>query len=223
MVLEGDQGQRKTRVAVEPELEGDVERVLRGAGQHLVGGVGLTARAVVVAVLTALHEEVGELGHVTHHLGVAGLLARLLGELIPDLEPVTIVLVDALATDLELHVLDQVVAHPVEPAELGTRAVRGLEGHLGEGGLEVDAVDQVAVALDRARHLATEAGRAVKGVLDGLHREVGVTTVHYLEECDLGVTGQVNVLGAIGYELHQTTTCHLLYLHPRKKFRKTEN
>ena len=65
--------------------------------------------------------------------------------------------VDALATDFELNVLDQVVTDPVEPAELGTRAVRGLEGNLGERGLEVDAVDQVAIALDRACYLATEA------------------------------------------------------------------
>jgi len=76
------------------------------------------------------------------------------------------VLVDALATDLKLNVLDQVVADPVEPAELRTRAVRGEERHLGERGLEVDAVDQVTVALDRARDLAAEAGRAVEGVLD---------------------------------------------------------
>ena len=36
VVLERDQGERKTRVAVEPELEGDVERVLRRAGEELV-------------------------------------------------------------------------------------------------------------------------------------------------------------------------------------------
>ena len=106
VVLEGDERERKARVAVEPELEGDVERVLRGALGHLVERIGLTARAVIVAVLTTLDEEVHELGHVANHLGIAGLLARLLRELIPDLEPVAIVLVDALAANLELNVLD---------------------------------------------------------------------------------------------------------------------
>jgi hypothetical protein len=43
-------------------------------------------------------------------------------------------------------------------------------------------VDQVAVALDRARDLVAEAGVAVERVLDGLHREVRVATVNDLED-----------------------------------------
>jgi hypothetical protein len=35
-----------------------------------------------------------------------------------------------------------------------------------------------------------------------------VAAVHHLEESNLGVASQVNVLGAISDELHQTTTCH---------------
>ena len=35
VVLEGDERERKARVAAEPELEGDVERVLRGAATDL--------------------------------------------------------------------------------------------------------------------------------------------------------------------------------------------
>jgi len=128
VVLEGDQRERKTRVAVEPELERDVEGVLRGALEALRAGVGLAAGAAVVAVLATLGEQVCELGRVANHLGIAGLLARLLGELVPDLEPVAIVLVDALAADLELDALDKLVTSPVEPAELGARAVAGEEG-----------------------------------------------------------------------------------------------
>ena len=188
VVLEGDQRESKTRVAAEPELEGDIESVLRGAVLDLVGGVGLTRRAVIVARLTTLDDQVGELGHVANHLGVAGLLTRLLGELIPDVEPLTIVLVNALTTDLELNLLDEVVANPVEPAELSTRAVRGEELYLGESGLEVHTVDQVTVTLNSDRHLLTEARGTVERVLNGLHGEVGVTTVYNLEESDLGVT-----------------------------------
>ena len=73
------------------------------------------------------------------------------------MEPVAIVLVNALAADLNLNVLDKIVTDPVEPAELGARAVRRLEGNSGERGLEVHAVDKVTVALNRARDLATEA------------------------------------------------------------------
>ena len=128
VVLERDQRERKTRVAVEPELERDVQSVLRRALEALNACVGLAAGAAVVAVLATLGEQVRELGRVANHLGIAGLLARLLGELIPDLEPVAIVLVDALAANLELDALDKLVTNPVEPAELGARAVAGLEG-----------------------------------------------------------------------------------------------
>ena len=98
------------------------------------------------------------------------------------MEPVTIVLVNALATDLELYVRDQVVANPVEPAEHGARAVRGLELYLGQSGLQVDAVDQITVALDRARDLLAEVRGTIEGILNGLHREVRVATVHNLED-----------------------------------------
>ena len=210
VVLEGDEGESKTRVAAEPELEGDVESVLRGAVADDLRGVGLTADAVSVAADTTLLDDVGELGDVTNHLGVTGLLAGLLGELIPDLEPLAVVLVDALTTDLELDGLDKVVANPVEPAELGTRTVRPRDDNRGESRLEIHAVDQITVTLDGAGHLLGEVGGTVERVLDGLHREVSVTTVDQLEESDLGVTGKVNVLGAIGDELHNTTTCHVL-------------
>ncbi len=210
VVLERDERERQARVAAEPELQRDVERVLRRAVEDLRGGVRLAARAVIVARLTALDEEVRQLRHVANHLGIAALLARLLRELIPDVEPLSVVLVDALAADLELDALDEVVTNPVEPAELGARAVRRLEGDRRERGLEVDAVDQVTVALDRARHTLAEARRAVERVLDGLHGEVGVAAVDHLEEGDLGVAREVNVLGTVGDKLHKSTTSHLI-------------
>ncbi len=126
VVLQSNQRQSQTRVAVEPELQGDVQGVLRGALLDLVRSVGGARAAIVVAVLTTLHQSVHQHGDVTNHLGVASLLTGLLGQLVPDVQPVTVLLVNALATDLNLHVLDQTVTRPVEPAELGTRAVRGL-------------------------------------------------------------------------------------------------
>jgi len=130
VVLEGDQGESKTRVAAEPELEGDVQRVHGGARGNDLRGEGLTAIAVIVAVGAALVEQVGELRDVADHLSITSLLASLLGEFVPDVEPVTILLVDALTSNLNFNVIDEVVANPVEPAELSARAVRGLEGNL---------------------------------------------------------------------------------------------
>ena len=218
MVLERDERQSQSRIAAEPELQRDVERVLRGAVDNLVPRVRLTASAVIVARLAALYEEVRELGDVANHLRVAGLLASLLRELIPDVQPLAIVLVNALAADLEFNPVNEVVANPVEPAELGTRAVRRQQGDCGERGLEVHTVDQVTVALDRARDLLAEVRRTVPRVLNGLHGEVRVATVHHLEKGNLRVTRQIDVLRTIGDELHQTTTCHFsLYPFKRKK------
>lgn len=184
VVLEGDQGQGETRVAAEPELEGDVQGVHRCARGDNLRRQGLATIAVIVASGAALVEQVGEFRDVTNHLGVTSLLARLLGELIPDVQPLSVLLVDALTTDLDLDVVDEVVADPVEPAELGTRAVSRLKLNLGKSGLQVHAVDQITVALDSAGNLLAEVGGAVERVLDGLHREVSVATVHDLKNTE---------------------------------------
>jgi hypothetical protein len=222
VVLESNERESKTRVAAEPELEGDVESVFRGAVLDFVGGVGFTRRAVIIAGFTTLDEEVGELGNVTHHLGVTGLFTRFLGEFVPDVEPLTIVLIDTLTTDLEFNFADKIVANPVEPAELSTRAVRGEELYLGESGLEIHTIDQVTITLNSYGDLLTKARRTIERIFNGFHSEVGVTTIYNLEESDLGVTSKVNILGAISDELHQTTTCHLsLYPKRRKNFCQT--
>jgi hypothetical protein len=43
-----------------------------------------------------------------------------------------------------------------------------------------------------------------------------VALVYELEERDLRVARQIDILRAIGYKLHKTTTSHLLYLSQRK-------
>jgi hypothetical protein len=213
VVLERNEWQCQTRVAAEPELQRHVQSVLRGAVLYLVGRVRLARHAVIIASLTTLYQQIGQLGHVTNHLGITGLLTRLLGELVPDVEPLTIVLVNALTTNLELNLLDEVVANPVEPAELGTRTVGGEELHLGQSGLEVHTVNQVTVTLDGNSHLLAKARGTVERVLNGLHGEVSVAAVHHLEEGNLRITSQVNILSTISYELHKTPACHIsLYL-----------
>ena len=198
VVLESNERERKTRVAAEPELERNVQRVFRRALADLAGRVGLARAARVVAALAALDEEVDELRHIANHLRIAGLLARLLRELIPDLEPVAVVLVDLLATDLNVDIVDQVVANPVEPAELGTRAVARRQENLGERGLEVNAVDKIAVAADRALHLLAEVRRAVERLFNRLHGEVRVATVDDLE--DKVIPSLSGYLGAVALQ-----------------------
>jgi len=198
VVLERNEWERKTRVAAEPELERNVQRVFRRALADLAGRVGLARAARVVAALTALDEEVDEFRDIANHLRIAGLFARLLRQLIPDLEPVTVVLVDLLATDLNVDIVDQVVANPVEPAELGTRAVARRQENLGERGLEVDAVDKIAVAADRALHLLAEVRRAVERLFNRLHGEVRVATVDDLE--DKVIPSLSGYLGAVALQ-----------------------
>ena len=183
VVLEGDQGKRQTRVAAEPELEGHVQGVHGRARANHLGRVGLTSIARVVARSTTGEDDIGELGHVANHLGIPRLLTGLLGELVPDVEPVPRVLVNALTADFELDVGNKVLANPVEPTELTAGTVRGrIDRHLRQGGLEVDTVDQVAVALDSAGDLLAKVGGTIERVLNGLHGEVGVTTVNNLED-----------------------------------------
>ena len=208
VVLERNERQSQTRVAAEPELQRDVQGVHRGARGDDLGRERLATIAIVVAVRATLVQEVRELRDVADHLGITGLLASLLGELVPDVHPVTVLLVDALTTDLNLNVVDEVVTDPVEPTELSARAVGRLESDLREGRLEVHAVDQITVALNRAGDLLAEVRGAVEGVLNRLHGKVGVTTVHHLKKRDLRVASQVNVLGAVSYKLHQTSACH---------------
>ena len=200
VVLERDEGERETGVAVEPELEGDVERVLGRAAAVLIRGVGLTAVAVIVAAAIGadLGERVDELGNVANHLGVAGLLARGVGELVPDVEPLAIVLVDLLPANLDLNVVHETVPNPVEPAELGATGVSARERNGGERGLKVNTVDQIAVTGDRAGNTLAKVGNTVEGLLDRLHREVRVTTVELLKERNLRVRREVDILGTIG-------------------------
>jgi len=77
-------------------------------------------------------------------------------------------------------------------------------------------MDEITVALDSAGDFLSEVRSAVKRVLDGLHGKVGMAPVNHLEKSDLRVTSQINVLGAIGDELHQTTSSHFLYLQNTK-------
>ena len=225
VVLEGNEGEREAGVAVEPELEGNVEGLLRDAakdgvcGRHNVGRKdAIIAKAGDVGVVAGERRgirgiDLRNAGRAVRagvklntaiavdHVEVRELLTRGERELIPDVEPLTIVLVDLLAADLDVDVVDKVLAEVGDPRERATaRHDGGVDG--GEGDLDVDARDKIAVAGDRALDTLAEVADTVEGLLDGLHREVGMPTVELLKKGNLGVGRQVDVLGTIGDELH---------------------
>ena len=113
VVLEGDQGKGEAGVAAVPELEGDVEG---GLGERVTGGANLGGRIGRAGAIDRRERGVGDegkLGGVTDHLVVATLLLRGEGKLIPDVHPVTILAIDALASDLNLDLRDKLLAGEV--------------------------------------------------------------------------------------------------------------
>ena len=181
VVLKSNQGESQTRVAAEPELERDVKGVHRGAAGNNLRGEGLTAITVAVTARATLVEQVGQLRDVANHLGITSLLASLLSEFIPDMHPVTVLLVDALPSYLNFNIVNQIVTNPVEPTELSTRAIRRLKRYLRQSGLKVHAVDQITIALNGASDLLAKVGSTVEGVLNRFHGKVSVPAIHNLK------------------------------------------
>jgi len=221
VVLERDQRDRQARVAAEPELQRDVERTRgrAGAGGARVRQLRASARGIQRIATTVLHQH--QVVHVTEHV-VQGLnRADVLGQLRPDLHPVAVLAIDALAADLELNRLDETVADVVEPAEavqLGDRReVNRRENHL-----HVRAVHQIGVAVDDSRHALVEVRLAVERHLNGLHREVRVTLVEHLPERDLGVARDVDILRAVADELKKTATHIVCMILSKKNYLQTE-
>lgn len=82
--------------------------------------------------------------------------------------------INPLTTDLNLNVLDQDVAQPVQPTE----GLAGSDRHRGQLHAQVHAVDQVTVTGHGAGNLLVEVTGTIEGLLDGLHRKVRVTTIN---------------------------------------------
>ena len=163
VVLEGNQGQVETGVAVEEEVEGEVDSLV---------------------------------GNTRSHLTVSGLLRLIEVKLGVQTPPLLVLLVDALTTNGKLDVVDGTLGHPRGASLVDA----GL--HLE---LDVHVADEITVTGDGHGHAAGVGGGTVDGLFDVLHREVGVALVFRLEESHLRVTGKVNILGAVSYELHETT------------------
>ena len=118
VVLKSDQGKGKTGVGAVPELKGNIEGSLGKSiarSAHLTGSVGIT-RAIDISEGRVGDE--GKSGSVTDHLEVSRLLGRAHGELVPDVHPVTVLTVDALATNLNLNLGDKLLTGEIQPASI---------------------------------------------------------------------------------------------------------
>ena len=114
VVLQGDQGKSQTGVAAEPEKEGNVEGCLResAAGSTHLGGASCRGARALDAGEAGIRD-VSELGGVANHLEVSTLLLSRHGELVPDVHPVAVLAIDALATNLHLYLGDKLLADEI--------------------------------------------------------------------------------------------------------------
>jgi hypothetical protein len=209
VILKSDQRKSKTGVTAIPELEGDVKG---GLGESIAGGAHLTRGVSLARTINGVKRGIGdkgELGGVSNHGVVTLLLVNGESKVVPDVHPVTILAINALTTDLNLNLGNQLLTGEIKPTGINTILRRTLHGlvNLGESNLKVSAVSQITITRDGASHAATEIGLSVKSLLDGLHSKVSVTFVRHLPEGNLGVARKINILGAVSDELHKTS-CH---------------
>ena len=204
VVLKGDQGKSKTGVGAKPELKRNIEGGLRKGvtgSAHLAGSLGV-ARTIDIGE-GGIGDE-SELSGVTNHLEVTTGLLRGHGELVPDVHPVTILAVNALATNLNLNLSDELLSGEIQPTGINTRVVgNGVSANthqlvdLGKSHLKISAVGKITITADRALDTTTEIGLSVESLLNRFNSKVGVTSVSDLPESDLRITSEVYVLCAV--------------------------
>jgi hypothetical protein len=203
VVLKSNEGKGETGVTAEPELEWDIEGSLRKG----IAGCAYLAGCVGIARTIDIRErgvsDVGKLGGVTNHLVVATLLILGEGKLVPDVHPVTILTVDTLTTNLYLNLRDKLLTGEIQPAGIyRASGTLHLLVDLRESNLQVGTVGKITITRDGASYTATEIGLTVECLLDRLHSKVSMATVCDRPESNLWLTSKVNILCAVGDELH---------------------
>jgi len=209
VILESNQRKSKTGVAAIPELKGDIQSSL---GESIAGGANLTRSISLARTVDGIERGIGDkgkLGGVSDHSVVTSLLINRESQVVPDVHPVTILAINALTTDLNLNLRNQLLTGEIEPTGINTVLVGALHRlvDLGESNLKVSAVSQITITRDGAGHTATKIGLTVKSLLDRLHSKVSVTFVRHLPKGNLRVARKINILGTVSYKLHKTS-CH---------------
>jgi hypothetical protein len=204
VVLKSNQGEGKTRVGAKPELKRNIESGLRkgiAGGTHLTGSLGV-ARTINISEGGVGDE--GKLSGVTNHLEVSTLLLSSHGKLVPDVHPITILAVNALATNLNLNLSDELFSGEIQPTGINTSIIAsGVSANthqlvnLRKSHLKISAVGKITITADRALDTTTEIGLSVESLLNRFNSKVGVTSVSDLPESDLRITSEVYVLCAV--------------------------
>ena len=110
--------------------------------------------------------------------------------------PLLVVLVDSLTTDGQFNILDRTFRDP---------GIRGDTRRRGSFQFNVHVRDQITISGDSDGDTSRITWGTVDSLFDVFHRKVSVAFVNRLEESDFWVTSQVDILGAVGDELHETT------------------
>jgi hypothetical protein len=213
VILKSDEGKGKTGVTAVPELEGNVESSL---GQSIAGSANLTRGICLTRTIDGIERGIGDksqLGGIANHSMVTRALVIGKSKVVPDVHPVTILAINALTTDLNLNLGNQLLTGEIKPTGINTILVGSLHGlvNLGESNLKVSAVSQITITRNGAGYTTTKIGLTVKSLFDRLHRKVGVTFVRHLPKGNLRVARKIDILGAVSYKLHKTS-CHFCLL-----------
>jgi hypothetical protein len=189
VVLEGDKRKSKSRVSAVPELEGHIksgfwECVARSA--HLSRCRTVT-RTIYISEVRVSY--ICESGGVANHFVVSFGLVLVKGELIPDVHPVTVLAVDALATNFNFYLLYKLLTREIKPSGIYvTRSIGKFLSNFWEGYLKVCAVSKVTISAYSACYTAAEISLAIESLFDRFHREVSVTSVGNFPESNLRIT-----------------------------------
>jgi hypothetical protein len=180
VVLKGDQRQSKTGVAAVPELEGNVEGGFREGITRSANLARSVALARTVNIIERGIGDKGEFSGVSDHTVITASLVNGQSEIVPDVHPVTVLAIDALTTDFDFNLRNELFTREVEPAGVHSRTGVGILHTLVDfrkSNLKVSAVRKITIAADSASNTTTEIGLSIKGLFNGLHSKVGVTFV----------------------------------------------
>ena len=129
------------------------------------------------------------------HLTVVQLLGFVHVQFRVQSPPLLVVFVDSLTTDRQFSSGDGAFREP---------RIRNSTGD-SRRQFKVHVRNQITISGDRDGDATGRRGSTVDSLFDVFHRKVSVAFVNRLEESDFWVTSQVDILGAVGDELHETT------------------
>mgnify|MGYP007047654000 CR=1 FL=1 len=171
VVLKSDERESESWVTVKEEDERDIELTTSESGCTII---------------------------LCYHLLVAITLFLRSGKFGPDFEPVGVMLINLLTTDVEFNFFQETVTSRVD--------ISFTRSEVWESCFNPAISDEVTIAADISGSFTAEVSVTVKGLFYRFASEVSVTAVDYFEESDLWVTSEVNILSAVSDELHETTT-----------------